>query len=482
MAGEIEKMGNGQVAAILESGGYILAVTMLDKDGNPVVIGGGESGGSVQLKQGESDVSSTNPLPIGLLIKNQMGNWVTVSPFNPVTVRDIAIAGALVNQGSDPNSGQMMLIAGAGVGGTRAIPVNLQGSDDTMTLVPIGGVDENGKQKTLNFHGDRAKVELQNVTGPLSEANPLDTQNATIGKKDDAAATSDTATSSLISLFKRLLGKFPALSGGRMPVETVKKEAFLDNGAFQSFAINTNLLTGTTGWFDATGYSSMSFDITGDANASYQIRVLMTNDINSANATSRVPYLSDLSDPSLAPNTNDIYVFANSNKSFEFIASMRYVKLVVMATPTGNVRVAGRFSPSPWASMRNWLPRPVRVSEITATSSNPMTLTHYYLSSDGTNPTLVTNITTRLLHICASNKSATSYWLKIYNRSTTSGLASFTPDFSILLEAGKTTPINLGDYGRYFNTGIVFQITQQPQNSSTDGCLAGEVVVNLMRA
>ncbi|MDI9863952.1 hypothetical protein QM480_06435 [Flectobacillus sp. DC10W] len=497
MAGEIEKMGNGQVASILASGGYILAVTMVDKDGAPVVIGGGESGGSTQLKQGESDVSSTNPLPIGLLIKNQMGNWVTVSPFNPVTVRDLAVAGALVNNGSDPNSGQMMLIAGAGAGGTRAIPVSLSGQDDAMTLVPVGGVDQDGKQKTFNFNGDRAKVELQNANGAFSEANPLDTQNATLGKKDDAVATSDTATSSLISLFKRLLGKFASLGqktkSGSMPVviasdqdalSVVRKEAFNDNGAFQAFSQNTNLLTGANTWFDASGYNAVSFNILGDSSANYQLRVLMTNNPSASDLQGVYPYVSDLTDASAIPNQNDIYVYSNNNKNFEIALPMRYLRVYVVNVPSGNLRVASRMLPNGYSSMKSFIPKGVKVSETVVSSTDSYVRGFYALLLEGLNDTVVTAGGTRLLDVVVSNSSTTDYWVKLYSKNTTSGLSATTPDFAFLCKAGTTTPINLGA-GRWFSFGIVFRVSKTASNSDTNGIevgSAGLVTINISRS
>lgn len=58
------------------------------------------------------------------------------------------------------------------------------------------------------------------ATGTGTDVDPYITEfnEPSIGETADAAATTDTGTFSLISLFKRLLQKLPALESGRIPV------------------------------------------------------------------------------------------------------------------------------------------------------------------------------------------------------------------------------------------------------------------------
>lgn len=59
------------------------------------------------------------------------------------------------------------------------------------------------------------------VTNPVNNvfAQISDGGDVTLGSTTDTPATTDTGTFSLISLVKRLLGKIPALVGGRLPVD-----------------------------------------------------------------------------------------------------------------------------------------------------------------------------------------------------------------------------------------------------------------------
>lgn len=225
----------------LPDGSKVKGVILFDQNGDPLVIGGGSS--SVSINQGGNPVGATNPLATGLYSKNQLGNWEAVSPFNALTVRDLGIAGALVNQGTDPNIGQMMLVAGAGWGGARVIPVNLSGQDDTMTLIPVGGVDENVKQKTFALIGDRLKTNIGNATGEFSEANPLQIESSAIGKKNDAVADSDTGTHSIIAMFKRQLQKLTALTA-LLPSSLGQKTK--DNSLAVTIASNQDALATTS--------------------------------------------------------------------------------------------------------------------------------------------------------------------------------------------------------------------------------------------
>ena len=75
----------------------------------------------------------------------------------------------------------------------QPIPVDIGGSSVNVTLP--------------------ASLEIQNDSG-----NPIAASVTAVGATDDAAASSDSGTFSLIALLKRLLGKLPALSNGAVPV------------------------------------------------------------------------------------------------------------------------------------------------------------------------------------------------------------------------------------------------------------------------
>jgi hypothetical protein len=463
----VVKSQDGYIMYRLPDGTMVKGVMIFDQNGDPVVISGGGGGGAVSINQGGQPVSSTNAL----------------------FVRDVIIQDAVQNNGADTTGGAQMVMAGGqnDAGWAAFMPIGRDSQGKQSNYIPIGGHNgTNGFGWHVNSQGQGKVI------------------NDSLGDPEDAVATTDTGIWSIPSLLKKLsqtlttiqnriatLGqktsansKPVVIASDQSALSVIRKETFYDNGAFQSFSQNTNLLTGANTWFDASGYNLMSITILGDGSANYQLRVLMTNNPNSSDLQGVYPYVSDLIDPSSSPNQNDIYVYSNNNKNFECNISMRYVRVYVVNVPSGNLRVASRMLPNGYSSMKSFIPKGVRISDISTASLDSSVRGFYALLLEGLNDTLVTAGGTRLLGVIISNSSTTDYWLKLYSKNSTSGLSATTPDVQFFCKAGTTTPISFG-VGRWFSFGIVFRITKSAINSNTDGVDAldvGKLTINIDRS
>lgn len=249
----IDKDGQLQVGITGEEQ-PVKGVILVGTDGVPYNASGGGGGGSSfdgQLTQGGNDVSATNPLPTGLSQKNIFGVYEEVSPTNPVPVRDYATLQALLSNGAPAVDAQMIMMGGInGSGNASKIPVGVEGTLDTMSFLPIGGVDESGNQKELEFQGEYAKTTNESIasdTGAkVSKVTVIGGHNGSnsygwyvnangqgkvindsLGDPSDPVATTDTGTWSTPSLLKKLnqsvtslLGRFGTLGQKAMSGST----------------------------------------------------------------------------------------------------------------------------------------------------------------------------------------------------------------------------------------------------------------------
>lgn len=127
-----------------------------------------------------------------------------------------------------------------------------------------------------------------NSAQPVSAATPLPVSSSTpgVGNPDDSAADSDSATTGLVGLTKRLLGKFPAALGQRTMAQSlaVTLPADLPNLEPAGAPVTGTAMpaggTGLTGWLSAiyracsdgatqTGSASAAATIVSSANAGY---------------------------------------------------------------------------------------------------------------------------------------------------------------------------------------------------------------------
>lgn len=128
--------------------------------------------------------------------------------------------------------------------GSYTPPDNPSPINDMSTKAVISGA-------TPNYTNNQVDVPLlvDTVTGRLLVDAEISADNAGVesrlGATNETAAASDSATSGLNGLLKRLLGKFPALSAGRMPVE-VQGTVPLPTGAATESTLGTaNTTLGT---------------------------------------------------------------------------------------------------------------------------------------------------------------------------------------------------------------------------------------------
>lgn len=167
------------------------------------------------------DPASGTPLDIAtettlLALNTAIGTLNTVSAAVQAAVEAMNTKTTAINTGAIAGTVELGATSLAALESVQATIANFP-----TTQQIVGDVDATGSTVAVgNFPATQpiSAADLPLPSGAATEATVLAT-SAALGAKADAAATTDAGTFSLIAFFKRLLGKLPDLSGGRIPVE-----------------------------------------------------------------------------------------------------------------------------------------------------------------------------------------------------------------------------------------------------------------------
>ena len=144
-----------------------------------------------------------------------------------------------------------------------------------------------------------------------------DGANAALGQKADASATTDGGTFSLISLFKRMLGKMgpvTSVDGGLVSLgATTDAQATTDAGTFSLIALVKRLLTKTTATVPYTArFNNVTF--AGSAAATTTIVTSAANVSGVIVNSATVSCLADITATARVQDSNDVLISASDSQ------------------------------------------------------------------------------------------------------------------------------------------------------------------------
>lgn len=102
------------------------------------------------------------------------------------------------------------------------------------------------------------------------------------------------------------------------------------------------------------------------------------------------------------------------------------------------------------------------------------------ISAATTNATLIKSSAGNLYGVWATNTSASTRYLKLYNMTTAPTVGTSTPSITISLPSGFAGDLNVGTHGVSFTTGISLAITGGYADTDTTATVAGEVIVTIL--
>ena len=291
-------------------------------------------------------------------------------------------------------------------------------------------------------------------------------------------------------LFSRVTEAFEELCIGTaspsnsLPV-VLSEDFTKSGGVINTPAVNIDLLTaGASGWYDAVGFRSATFQIQTGAGITAGILVFeQTNDITRSPAGNLLQ-VCDLTVLNPIPFTT-LTLAANATRLFGAAITTRYVRVrVSTAVVGGNVSCSGVFSQQPFS---NNLQVTAAIgaganlvgdvgNQARATTGGIVAPFRLLSSAATTNATLVKNAAGRMYLIMGRNNAAVIRYLKFYNKNSAPTVGTDVPVLTIALDASAKFEIDLNPYGQFFTTGIAFAITGAVADNDTTAIAAADIL------
>lgn len=139
-------------------------------------------------------------------------NTIPLSLSHILRVTNLDRAVVYVDPTNNTNSGILSSASYESPVLTIKLDTSNHGNSDKLFIEYDDGIGLSQSEITGTVPGS-SEVEVKNDSG-----NPIPASVAAVGATNDAAATTDGGTFSIVALLKRLLGKLPALSNGNIPV------------------------------------------------------------------------------------------------------------------------------------------------------------------------------------------------------------------------------------------------------------------------
>lgn len=291
-------------------------------------------------------------------------------------------------------------------------------------------------------------------------------------------------------LFSRVTEAFEELCiGTASPLNSlpvVLSEDFTKSGGvINTPAVNIDLLTaGASGWYDAGGFHSATFQIQTGAGITAGILIFeQTNDITRSPAGNLLQVF-DLTALNANPVTS-LTLAANATRLFGAAITARYVRVrVSTAVVGGSVSCSGVFSQQPFS---NNLQVTAAIgaganlvgdvgNQARATTGGIVAPFRLLSSAATTNATLVKNAAGRMFLITGRNNAAAIRYLKFYNKNSAPTVGTDVPVLTIALDASAKFEIDLNPYGQFFTTGIAFAITGAVADNDTTAIAAADIL------
>lgn len=392
-----------------------------------------------------------------------------------------------------------------------------------------------------NKNGDPVALASREVGGEhYSPVMLVDEDGADLlGRSSDAAADSDAGSFSLLALIKRLLGKLPALSDGRIPVELpespvpisgtfIKAEDSPSSDGDSGVVIlaqrrdTDSAATGTDG-----DYATLKMDEAGRLKVSTMPASYtdITGDITAVQTAIGTPVAGGTVSGDVSRASNVMMfctgTFAGVNVSFEgsleatgetnwfgiqavrsnantidtatgVLAAQPVYAWELSVNGLARVRVRCTARTSGTQSWRfklgTYATEPIPAAQIsgtqpisgsvTANQGTMVTPTASNISSAATtNATAVKTSAGTLYSVAASNTGAAAAFVKLYNKASAPTVGTDVPVLTIPIPAGGTVNIPFGTTGHRFATGIGLAITGAAADSDTTAVAAAQVKV-----
>lgn len=392
-----------------------------------------------------------------------------------------------------------------------------------------------------NKNGDPVALASREVGGEhYSPVMLVDEDGADLlGRRSDVAADSDAGSFSLLALIKRLLGKFPALSDGRIPVELpespvpisgtfIKAEDSPSSDGDSGVVIlaqrrdTDSAATGTDG-----DYATLKMDEAGRLKVSTMPASYtdITGDITAVQTAIGTPVAGGTVSGDVSRASNVMMfctgTFAGVNVSFEgsleATGETNWFGIQAVRSNANTIETAtGVLAAQPvyaWELSVNGLARvrvrctartsgtqswrfklgtyatePIPAAQIsgtqpisgsvTANQGTMVTPTASNISSAATtNATAVKTSAGTLYSVAASNTGAAAAFVKLYNKASAPTVGTDVPVLTIPIPAGGTVNIPFGTTGHRFATGIGLAITGAAADSDTTAVAAAQVKV-----
>jgi hypothetical protein len=291
-------------------------------------------------------------------------------------------------------------------------------------------------------------------------------------------------------LFSRVTEAFEELCMGKASPDSslpvVLSEDFTKSGGvINAPAVNIDLLTAVaSGWYDAAGFHSATFQIQTGAGITAGILAFeQTNDIARSPAGNLLSVY-DLGVLNVYPLIS-VALAANTTRLFGAALSARYVRVrVSTAVVGGNVSCSGVFSQQ---TFTNSLQVTAAIgaganlvgdvgNQARATTGGIAAPFRLLSSAATTNATLVKNAAGRMFLITGRNNAAAIRYLKFYNKNSAPTVGTDVPVLTIALDASAQFEIDLNPYGQFFTTGIAFAITGAVADNDTTAIAAADIL------
>lgn len=302
-------------------------------------------------------------------------------------------------------------------------------------------------------------------------------------------------------LFSRVTEAFEELCMGKASPDSSLPVVLSDvltqsGGVLTAPVLNTDLLTnGASGWYDAGGFHSATFQIQTGAGISAGVLTFeQTNDIQRSPAGNLLQ-VSDLTTQNTNPVTS-LTLAANATRLLGASIKARYVRVrVSTAVVGGNVSCSGVFSQQPFTdTIFNIQQATASNLQTTATIAAGANLVgdvgnqarattggivapfRLLSSAATTNATLIKASAGRLFLIIGRNNVASIRYLKFYNKASAPTVGTDVPVLTIALDASSRFEIDLNPYGQFFTTGIAFAITGAVADNDTTAIAAADIL------
>ena len=239
--------------------------------------------------------------------------------------------------------------------------------------------------------------------------------------------------------------------------------------------LGLNLLTNTSGWFDAADYHAASFHIVGGAAISAGA-IIFEGSNDGVNAVVMPTIEPAVSGAAIIGGA--VTIAAAATRLFVATLNTRYIRVRVSTAFASDVVTC-------FAGLTN-VELPYLSTSATVVQTTPASFQATITPAAGTPHTVAllgtTNLTSvkatagNLDALCITNTSATAFFLKLYNKASAPVVASDIPVMVIPVAAGAMVCLPLGPVGQRFATGIAYATTALVANTDATAITAGSLI------